>query len=222
MNNEEQILIAMEEVSNQLNEIKKAISRPASSTELNLSPINDQLYEMKDFLKKISFEGQNRDNEYNRIKSTLMDLRGILLEKQREVTHKYIEVKKPHRWILGVATYFIISLFICIWAYQTNQKLAKRLQATTASDFKYRFLKLQSFDMNYLRKNYNNSTELVYSIDDYYSKHKEELETYVIKREAEIKRMNEANAIAKQKEQEAEKAREEVNRIKSKYSKGNQ
>ena len=43
MTNEEQLLVAMEEVSNQLNEIKKAINRPANNTNIDLSPISERL-----------------------------------------------------------------------------------------------------------------------------------------------------------------------------------
>lgn len=71
-------------------------------------------------------------------------------------------------------------------------------------------------DVNFIRKNYSNTTEFIYDIDSYYSNNKEKVQKYVLKREEEIKRFNEANAIAKQKELEAKRAREEAEKLKEK------
>ena len=51
-------------------------------------------------------------------------------------------------------------------------------------------------------------------MDSYYSSNKDKLQQYVLKREEEIRLINEADAIARQKEVEARKARENAEKMK--------
>ncbi len=219
MTNEEQLLAAMEEVSNQLNEIKKAINRPANNSNIDLSPIGERLDSMKENLQKLNYASISKDSEYKSISDSLRNLRDILSKKQSEVVHRFIEIKKPQKWIIAVVLYFLVSTSICFFVIYRNVKLKETINILQPNDFKYRYLKLSSFDIEYLRKRIENTTDLVYSIDDYYSSNKKDLEAFVVKREEEIRRMNEANAIARQKELEAKKAKEELQKLKDKYNK---
>lgn len=219
MTNEEQLLAAMEEVSNQLNEIKKAINRPANNSNIDLSPIGERLDSMKENLQKLNYASISKDSEYKSISDSLRNLRDILSKKQSEVVHRFIEIKKPQKWIIAVVLYFLVSTSICFFVIYRNVKLKETINILQPNDFKYRYLKLSSFDIEYLRKRIENTTDLVYSIDDYYSSNKKDLEAFVVKREEEIRRMNEANVIARQKELEAKKAKEELQKLKDKYNK---
>ena len=219
MTNEEQLLAAMEEVSNQLNEIKKAINRPANNSNIDLSPIGERLDSMKENLQKLNYASISKDSEYKSISDSLRNLRDILSKKQSEVVHRFIEIKKPQKWIIAVVLYFLVSTSICFFVIYRNVKLKETINILQPNDFKYRYLKLSSFDIEYLRKRIENTTDLVYSIDDYYSSNKKDLEAFVLKREEEIRRMNEANVIARQKELEAKKAKEELQKLKDKYNK---
>ncbi|BDX37061.1 hypothetical protein CYCD_04160 [Tenuifilaceae bacterium CYCD] len=219
MTNEEQLLAAMEEVSNQLNEIKKAINRPANNSNIDLSPIGERLDSMKENLQKLNYASISKDSEYKSISDSLRNLRDILSKKQSEVVHRFIEIKKPQKWIIAVVLYFLVSTSICLFVIYRNVKLKETINILQPNDFKYRYLKLSSFDIEYLRKRIENTTDLVYSIDDYYSSNKKDLEAFVVKREEEIRRMNEANVIARQKELEAKKAKEELQKLKDKYNK---
>lgn len=219
MTNEEQLLAAMEEVSNQLNEIKKAINRPANNSNIDLSPIGERLDSMKENLQKLNYASISKDSEYKSISDSLRNLRDILSKKQSEVVHRFIEIKKPQKWIIAVVLYFLVSTSICFFVIYRNVKLKETINILQPNDFKYRYLKLSSFDIEYLRKRIENTTDLVYSIDDYYSSNKKDLVAFVLKREEEIRRMNEANVIARQKELEAKKAKEELQKLKDKYNK---
>ena len=219
MTNEEQLLAAMEEVSNQLNEIKKAINRPANNSNIDLAPIGERLDSMKENLQKLNYASISKDSEYKSISDSLRNLRDILSKKQSEVVHRFIEIKKPQKWIIAVVLYFLVSTSICFFVIYRNVKLKETINILQPNDFKYRYLKLSSFDIEYLRKRIENTTDLVYSIDDYYSSNKKDLEAFVLKREEEIRRMNEANVIARQKELEAKKAKEELQKLKDKYNK---
>jgi len=217
MTNEEQLLAAMEEVSNQLSEIKKAVNRPVNNSEVNLTPISDRLDSMKEHLQKLSYASVSKDAEYTRIMNFLRNLRDILSLKQNEIVHRYIEVKEPKNWIISIILYFLVSSSICFFVIYRNAKLKETISIMQPNDFKYRYLKLSGLDIEYLRKRIDNTTDLIYSIDDYYSDNRKELEDFVISKEEEILRMNEANAIAKQKELDAKAAREKASQLKEKY-----
>lgn len=218
MTNEEQVLAAIEEISNQLNDIKKTINRPTNNVEVDLTPISNRLDNMKENLQKLGYASISRESEFNRITESLRDLRNILSIKQNEVLHRYIEVKQPHKWVIGIAAFFILSISICSLLVYRNVTLSERLENAQANDFKYRFLKLKNFEINELRREIDNTYDLTMSIDAYYKKKTQEVRDYVIKREEEINRVNEATEIARQKELEAKEALEEAKKIKSKYS----
>ena len=197
MTNEEQLLAAMEEVSNQLNEIKKAINRPANNSNIDLAPIGERLDSMKENLQKLNYASISKDSEYKSISDSLRNLRDILSKKQSEVVHRFIEIKKPQKWIIAVVLHFMVSTSICFFVIYRNVKLKETINILQPNDFKYRYLKLSSFDIEYLRKRIENTTDLVYSIDDYYSSNKKDLEAFVVKREEEIRRMNEVIFFAR-------------------------
>lgn len=218
MTNEEQVLAAIEEISNQLNDIKKTINRPAIKAEVDLSPINNKLDSMKENLQKLGYASISRESEFNRITESLRDLRNILSIKQNEVLHRYIEVEQPHKWIIGIAAFFILSISICSFLVYRNINLNEKLESANANDFKYRYLKLKSYNLNELRRDISNTYDLTSSIDAFYKENQKKIDDYVIKREEEIRQIFEASQIAKQKEIEAKKAQEEAKKIKSKYS----
>lgn len=120
--------------------------------------------------------------------------------------HRVIEIKNSHWWIIGIASYIVISIFTVSMLIHSISNLKLQLNNSIDSDFKYRFLRVRSMDTNFIRKNYSSTTDLVYDIDSYYSNNKEKVQQYVLRREEEIRRFN-GNAIAKQKELEAKRAR---------------
>ncbi len=218
MTNEEQVLAAIEEIANQLNDLKKAINRPANSAEVDLSPISNKLDSIKEQLQKIGYASVSRESEFNRITESLRNLREILTTKQNEVVLRYIEVKQPHKWIIGIAAFFILSISICSFLVYRNINLNEKLESANANDFKYRYLKLKSYNLNELRRDISNTYDLTSSIDAFYKENQKEIDDYVIKREEEIRQIFEASQIAKQKEIEAKKAKDEAAKIKSRYS----
>lgn len=218
MTNEEQVLAAIEEISNQLNDIKKGINRPTNNTEVDLTPISNRLDNMKENLQKLGYASISRESEFNRITESLRDLRNILSVKQNEVLHRYIEVKQPHKWIIGTVVFFVLNISTCFFVISRNQRLKDTIETIQPNDFKYRYLKLKSYNLNQLRDDISNTYDLTTSIDEYYKENQKEIDDYVIKREEEVRQIFEASQIAKQKEIEAKTAQEEAKKLKSKYS----
>ncbi len=222
MTNEEQILAAIEEIANQLNDLKKTINRPANNAEVDLSPISNKLDGMKEHLQKLNYASVSKESEFNRITESLRDLKNILSVKQNEVALRYIEVKQPHKWIIGTMAFFILNISVCFFVISRNQRLKDTIETIQPNDFKYRYLKLKSYGLNELRRDILNTYDLTTSIDEYYKENQKEINDYVIKREEEIRQIFEASQIAKQKEIEAKTAQEEAKKLKSKYSGDNQ
>lgn len=222
MTNEEQVFVAIEEISNQINELKKSINRPINSTEVDLTPISNRLDSMKEHLQKLGYASVSRESEFNRISESLRDLRNILSVKQNEVLHRYIEVQQPHKWIIGTVIFFILNISACFFVINRNIRLKNTIETIQPNDFKYRYLKLKSYNLNELRRDISNTYDLTSSIDAFYKENQKEIDEYVIKREEEIKQVFEASQIAKQKEIEARQAQEEAKKLKTKYSGDNQ
>ncbi|MHC1705198.1 MAG: hypothetical protein AB9846_14925 [Tenuifilaceae bacterium] len=216
MTNEEQILAAIEEISNQLNDIKKTINRPANNAAIDLSPISNKLDSMKENLQKLGYASISRESEFNRITESLRDLRNILNVKQNEVLHRYIEVKQPHKWIIGTVIFFVLSISACFFLINWNIGLKNTIETIQPNSYKYRYLKLKGFDFSNLRSEITNTNQLVYYIDLFYKENSQELENYVIKREEELRQIFEASEVAKQKEVEARMAKEKAESLKQK------
>lgn len=222
MTNEEQVLAAIEEISNQLNDLKKAVNRPTNNAEVDLTPISNKLDSMKEHLQKIGYASVSRESEFNRITESLRNLREILTMKQNEVVLRYIEVKQPHKWIIGTVVFFVLNISACFFVINRNQRLKNTFETIQPNDFKYRYLKLKSYNLNQLRDDISNTYDLTISIDAYYKENQKEIDDYVIKREEEVRQIFEASQIAKQKEIEAKTAQEEARKLKSKYSSDSQ
>lgn len=218
MTNEEKTLAAIEEVGNQLNELKKILGQNKEKTEIDLSPIIKKLSSIDEPLKELNRRQYSCEYGINQISESLKNLRSRIEEKRSEVIHRVIEIKQPQWWIIGIAIYFILSFGICFWLVQKNISLNETIVSKDVNDFKYRYLKLKGFELNDLRKEIRNTTELIQSMDYHYSKKKDEIQNYVIRREEELRQLFEANEIAKQKEIEARKAKNQALELKSKYS----
>lgn len=213
MTNEEKTLAAIEEVGNQLNELKKTLGQNKEKVEIDLSPIIKKLSSIDEPLKELNRRQYTCEYGINQVSESLKNLRSRIEEKRSEVVHRVIEIKQPHWWIMGIASYFILSFGICFWLIQKNISLNEIILSKDANDFKYRYLKLKGYELNDLRKEIRNTTELIHSMDYHYSKKKDEIRNYVIKREEELRRLFEANEIAKQKEIEAIKAKKEAQEL---------
>jgi len=111
-----------------------------------------------------------------------------------------------------------LNISACFFVISRNQRLKNTIETIQPNDFKYRYLKLKSFNLNQLRNDISNTYDLTTSIDAYYKENKKEIDDYVIKREEEVRQIFETSQIAKQKEIEAKTAQEEAKRVKSKYS----
>lgn len=218
MTNEEQVLAAIEELANQLNDLKKTINRPINNVEVDLSPIGNKLDSIKEQLQKMGFAYGSKDSDSNRIFESLRNLQDLLVLKQREVVLRYIEVKQPRRWLIGFVIFFIVNISICFYVISRNIKLNKTIETIQHNDYKYRYLKLKGFEFSNLRSEITNTNQLVYYIDLYYKDSQNELVEFVLKREEELRQIFEASEIAKQKEFEAKKALDEAKKLKSKYS----
>ena len=218
MTNEEKILAAIEEVGNQLNELKKTLGQNKEKTEIDLSPIIKKLSSIDEPLKELNRRQYTCEYGINQVSESLKNLRSRIEEKRSEVVHRVIEIKQPQWWIIGIASYFILSFGICFWLIEKNITLNEIIVSMEANDLKYRYLKLKGYELNDLRKEIRNTTELIHSMDFHYSKKKDEIKNYVIRREEELRQLFEANEIAKQKEIEARKAIENATSLKKKYN----
>ncbi|HNV51468.1 MAG TPA: hypothetical protein PLH91_03560 [Tenuifilaceae bacterium] len=215
MTNEEKTLAAIEEIGNQLNELKKTLNQPKEKVEIDLTPIARKMVEIENSIKDIRNNGYLDDPAIRHIDDILIQIGSFIERKQKETIHRVVEIKQSHWWIISIASYFILSFVICFWLVQKNIGLNEIIESKDANDFKYRYLKLKGYELNDLRKEIRNTTELIQSMDYHYSKKKDEIQNYVIKREEELRQLFEANEIAKQKEIEARKAKadaQELNR----------
>lgn len=214
MNNEEQVLAVLEEMASQIEEIKKTISKPSQTDDLQ--PFIETLKKVLSASDTLYNKFLYTENKFDNVTYALNQLKNISERKQKEIVHRVIEIKNSHWWIIGIASYIVISIFTVSMLIHSMSNLKLQLKNSIDSDFKYRFLRVRSMDTNFIRKNYSNTTDFVYDIDSYYSNNKEKVQQYVLRREEEIRRFNEANAIAKQKELEAKRAREEAEKLKEK------
>jgi len=215
MTHEEQILAGIEEISNQLNELKRQQQNSVSKGTVNEDFFTEKFNEIKEQIKVVFKFSNSSESEYGQIRQSIKNLQDIILSKQREVVHKYIEIKKPLQWILGIAFYFVVSVFAMLMFYDTNSDLKNELRRAQANDIKYRFLKIYNEPLSNLKKYINNITDLVYGVDVKYNNDPASFKESVIQQEEKIRKAFEAAELAKQKEAEAKAAKAEAERLKN-------
>lgn len=211
MNNDEKILVTIEEVAHQVEEIKKNLGK--SNDDVSLKTLISKIEGIEEKIKKAGRSDHLPNSNIDEMHMLLKELKTAFYAERPRVIHKYIEVNKPHWWIVGGASYFIISLALAILLVFNNSNLKQKVRAMQSNDYKYRYLKLEGFEFHRGKNSISNSTELVYLIDVQYNENEEAIKEYVNHREEEIRRAFEAAEIAKQKEAEAKAAREEVERL---------
>jgi hypothetical protein len=138
------------------------------------------------------------------------------------VKHNTLDFKQPFWW--GVATVLVTIILVLFLGFfiKENKNLKAKNAELTATDMKYRYLKVATF-INFNLKKFKNAPELIESMDSYYSrvKGKKDVDSTVFAREKAIYEANEAAELAKQKEAEgkendikSKKAIEEAKRLK--------
>lgn len=215
MTNEEQILAGIEEISNQLNEVKRQQQIQTSKGTLNEEFFTEKFQKIGEQIKaEFKFSGPG-ETELSQLRKSILNIQDLILKERREVLHKYIEIKKPLHWITGIAFYFLVSAFGLFLLYEANSNLKAELSNAQENDIKYRFLKIYNEPLSNFKKLYiYNTTDLVHSIDKEYKKNPISLKETVEEFEENIRRASEAAEIARQKEIEAKAAREEAERLK--------
>lgn len=212
MNNEEKILAAIEEIAHQLSDLKKNSSKSIDNESLGtLTSKIDSINEALE--KRSSEEGIAQESDSN----ILSEIKAIQqqIAARPEVTHRYIEVKKPRSWVIGVFSYFLVSFVLCFLLVVSNINLKREVKAISPNDYKYRYLKLKGFRFDSFKKGIKTTTDLLYLIDEQYINNEQDLKQYVLQRESEIRRAFEAAEIARQKEAEAKAAKAEAEKLRS-------
>jgi methyl-accepting chemotaxis protein len=208
MAQDEMVLVALEEIAKQLAELKKT---PAKSGSMKLSKIEEQFKLFRDGINYYYKEVQRASVSINFIEKAIK-------EERTSVTHTYIEIKKPHWWIISIVSYVLISFCLCLFIFQSHQKLKNEAKAYTANDMKYRFIKLRSDRISEISKYAKTTDEWIYFVDDYYNTNQQDIENYVLKKEAALKREFEARELAKQKASEAKEAIKKADELKKKVN----
>lgn len=91
MTNEEKTFAAIEEVGNQLNELKKTLGQNKDKTEIDLSPIIKKLSSIDEPLKELNRRQYTCEYRINQVSESLKNLRSRIEEKnQSEVVHRVI------------------------------------------------------------------------------------------------------------------------------------
>jgi len=216
MTNEEQILAGIEEISNQLNEVKRQQQSQPSKGTLNEEFFTEKFQKIGEQIKaEFKFSGPG-ETELSQLRKAINYLQELIVKERNQVEHKYIEIKKPLHWIVGIAFYFLVSVFGLFMLYETNSNLKAELSNAQENDIKYRFLKIYNEPLSNLRKHYiNNTTDIVYWVDDNYDNDPTSFKDYVFQQEENIRRASEAAELAKQKEIEAKAAKANAEKLKS-------
>ncbi len=213
MNNEEKILAAIEEIAHQLGELKKNSGK--SIDDESLATITSKIDAVYESLEKRSSEMGITQGADSIILSEIKAIQQQIKAERPEVTHRYIEVKKPRSWVIGLVSYFLVSVVLCFLLVLSNINLKRELKAISPNDYKYRYLKLKSFRFDNFKRGIKTTTDLLYLIDEQYINNEQDLKQYVLQRESEIRRAFEASEIAKQKEAEAKAAKAEAEKLRS-------
>ncbi|HCY00450.1 MAG TPA: hypothetical protein DG754_09955 [Bacteroidales bacterium] len=213
MNNEEKILAAIEEIAHQLGDLKKNSSKSIDNE--SLATLTSKLDAINETLEKRSSEMGIAQGADSIILSEIKAIQQQIKAERPEVTHRYIEVKKPRSWVIGVVSYFLVSVVLCFLLVVSNVNLKREVKAISPNDYKYRYLKLKSFRFDSFKTGIKTTTDLLYLIDEQYINNEQDLKQYVLQRENEIRRAFEASEIAKQKEAEAKAAKAEAEKLRS-------
>lgn len=213
MNIEEKLFAGIEELALKFDELKKSLGK--RSDEDALKNIISKLDVIDEEVKQIKQAGQLPNGSIDDVKFQVKELKKIMLEERPETVHRYVELKKGHWWIVGVASYFTVSLLLCFLLVNSNNSLKQEVNALKPNDYKYRYLKVGSFELIKTKKNVVNTTDFLYWIDNQYNSDEQKIQEYVVGREESIRKAFEAAEIAKQKEAEAKVAREEAEKLKS-------
>lgn len=214
MTKEEQILVGIEELVKQLNDVKKLTRRTDEKEDEVTTSICNRLQGIEESLSSIHKRNSTIDLQLDKIKISLDNTYATLSSKRSQVLHRYLEVKQPHWWIVGIASYFLVSLFTIFVLLIQAKDYKAELANTRPNDIKYRLLKIQNEPLSKFRNVATNTTQLTYFIDSYYESDPTAVEEFVIKREEQVRKAFEAAELARQKEIEAKAAREEAERLK--------
>lgn len=212
MNNEEKILAAIEEIAHQLSDLKKNSSKSIDNE--SLGTLTSKIDSINEALEKRSSEEGIAQEADSIILSEIKAIQQQIAARP-EVTHRYIEVKKPRSWVIGVFSYFLVSFVLCFLLVVSNINLKREVKAISPNDYKYRYLKLKGFRFDSFKKGIKTTTDLLYLIDEQYISNEQDLKQYVLHRESEIRRAFEAAEIARQKEAEAKAAKAEAEKLRS-------
>jgi hypothetical protein len=213
MNNEEKILAAIEEIAHQLSDLKKNSNK--SIDDKLLATITAKIDSINETLENRSSEVGVAQGSGSNILSEIKAIQQQIAAKRPEVTHRYIEVKKPRSWVIGVFSYFLVTFVLCFLLVLSNINLKREVKAISPNDYKYRYLKLKGFRFDSFKKGIKTTTDLLYLIDEQYINNEQDLKQYVLHRESEIRRAFEAAEIARQKEAEAKAAKAEAEKLRS-------
>lgn len=216
MAQDEMILVAIEEMAKQLTEMKKSFSSANQSVEVDLTPINQKISKIQESTNEFKKEITNYYLVLKQVSNTISLIEGILQRERNSIVHTYVELKKPHLWIIGIIVYVLISFSFCFYLYQNNEKLKTEAEFNKANSLKYRFIKLRSDKLLDIIKYAKTTDELLYGYDEFFQKNQKEVEKYVIEKEEALKREFEASELAKQKQIEAKKAQQEAEQLKEK------
>jgi hypothetical protein len=214
MTNEEQILAGIEEIANQLNSIRRSFEKEIKPEGID-PDIKSKIDRMAETIYSMNIKGDTSGEELKRIFSAIGSLNKVIQAEKPSVEHKYIQIRNPISWLIGMGIYFMITFSACLIVTLNNYQLRETIKFTEPSDYKYRYLKLKAYSFKNFHKDIKNTNDLLYAIDDYYIENQEEVKEFVLRREYEIRQAFEAAEIAKQKEAEAKAAREEAEKLKS-------
>jgi len=216
MTTEEQIIAGIEELGKQVAEVKQICNKEVPKQEIDLSPLNKKLEAMEQYLSKLKENTTSANSEITQLKSNINFYHAELQTKLPKVDHHYVEIKHSHYWIIGMATYFILSFVLTFFLYTSNRDYKIALEAAKVNDLKYRFLRVKNESLAKYIKTAYTTNDLTTLLDTYYKKHPEEIERFVVEREEDIRKAIEANELAKQKEIEARQAQEEAEKLNQK------
>jgi len=124
-----------------------------------------------------------------------------------------VTVNKPLAWILGAVLVMVICGVTTYHFIQENSNLEARNAKLHKVDMKYRYLKVATFIK--LDK-FENTKQLTSSLDDYYSKSPNEVDSTVYSKEKQNREAFEAQEMARQQEAAAKQAIEEAKKLKQK------
>lgn len=223
MTTEEQILASIEAIGTTLEELKKASKNNAPDNSAELTTLHEKLNAIEE--KIGSFKPNSSvdkpdfsqiTKELDNISSSMRNVSYFMSMKQQETIHKYIPIEKPLQWILTAVIYFIVSIGLIFYLFDSKGKLQDRLTNAQANDIKYRFLKVKNDPITKFKTTNLTTSDITSMLDAYYKTNANEINQFVLQREEDIRKAIEASEIAKQKEAEAKRAKEQADKLNDK------